>query len=544
MAQHARIWAIALASAAILATGEATAQAPAGAARPAAAAALPVATTDTDAPVRVDAKVSNPKPLFGERIELQVTLRHKPNVRVFFPSKPDLRPLLVDTRDAGRAETQTIGGEVVETIIVPALAVRSGSFKLPAVEVPWHEQDSAGNAGKSGTVTLPVLRVHVQSQFAGDTNVQAAPLPPPRALIEENLPMEIGLLVLAMMTVSALATALALKVYRDRAARMAPKPKVPAHTVAIRQLDALDTSDRITTMEPASVFAELSAILREYLGGRYNFLALDMTSTELLAQLKGTVLRGVQLTEISAFTDLSDLVKFARVPASPEELRAESQFVRKVVERTMLTYEEQEQARRAEAERLARQKRLRLQVMAPLPLRIRAFAVDAFAGALATALLAWVAIDTSKQSLFDVAFLLAPLWLIVRDAIGPQSPGKALVGLQIADNAQDDGPTNRAFRPEAREDDGLATAQMATTGARLLRNLAFGVPLIGLVVESVTCLNLPESRRLGDQWAGTRIIDAQVAARRGKPSWAPAVLLLVMAAVLLLLPFAMGGRPT
>lgn len=507
------------------------------------AAVLPVAASPTDAPVHLEAKLSNTKPLFGERIELQVTMRHKPGVRVFFPSKPDLRPLLVDTRDPGRTETLEVAGEIIETVFVPALVVRAGSLKLPAVEVPWHEQDSQGNPGKSGTVTLPVLRLTVQSQFAGETAPQQAALPQPRPLIEENLPLEIGLLVAAMMAVSALATALALKVYRDRAARRAPKPTVPAHTVAMQRLDALDRSDRFASAEPASVFGELSEILREYLGGRYRFLALDMTSTELLAQLKMTPMRGVQLSEIAAFTDLSDLVKFARMPATAEELRTEAGFVRKVVERTMLTADEQELARRAEAERLARHKRMRLQVMAPLPLRLRAFAVDAFAGSLATALLAWVAIDTAKQSLFDVAFLIIPLWMVLRDVIGPQSPGKTLVGLQIADDNEDTSGRRVTWRTGDQDDDGLSTAQIASGGARLVRNLALGMPLIGLIVEAVTCLNLPESRRLGDQWAATRVIDAQVATRRGHPSWAPAVVLAMMACLLLLLPFAMGGRP-
>lgn len=503
----------------------------------------PASASATSAPpVTVEAKLSTTTPTFGDRVELRVTLRHPPHVRVFFPSKPDLRPLLADTRDPGRTESQTVGGMVVETAIVPALAVRTGALKLPAIEVPWTESDASGGQGRSGTVTIAPLRLTVKSQFAGDNLADPAPPPAPRALVEENVPLEIGLLVAVMMAVSALATAAALRFYRDRAARRAPKPPTPAHTTALARLDELERSDRLQTAEPGSVFAELSEILRQYLGGRYRFLAIDMTSTELLAHLKGVTMRGVQLEEIASFAELSDLVKFAHVPASPDELRKEAQFVRKVVERTQQTALEQAEARRAEDERLARIKRLRLQVMAPHALRLRALAIDVLVGALAMALLGWVAIDTANRALFDACLLLLPVWLVLRDVIGPHSPGKAIVGLQIADNQDETVAPRREWLPDIAQDD-LPTARMADAWPRLLRNLSLAVPVAGLVVEAATCLNLPESRRLGDQWADTRVIDAQVMRRRGTPSWAPAVLLLVLAGLLLLMPWAMGGRP-
>ena len=516
---------------------------------PTATTALPVDGTsaqgDGAAPVDIEAKLSTTTPTFGDRIELRVTMRHRAGVRVFFPSKPDLRPLLVDSRDVGHTERTETNGQIVETVVVAALAVRSGALKLPAIEVPWTETETPGGQPKSGTVTIAPLRLTVRSQFAADITVEPAPLSPPRPLVEENVPLEIGLLIAVMMSISALATALALKFYRHRAGRQAPKPAPAPHTVAMRRLEELDHSERIATGDPAEVFAELSEILRQYLGTRFHFLALDMTSTELLHHLRSAPMRGVQIEEITAFTDFSDLVKFAHLPASAEELRSESSFVRKVVERTMITAQEQEQLLKAENERLLRIKRLRLQVIAPNALRLRALAIDVFSAALATALLAWVAIDTANRALFDFSLLILPIWMVIRDMLGPQSPGKAIVGLQIAENQDDTTRALPEWLPNAPGPEDLgATARIAGPWQRLVRNLSLAVPLAGLIVEAVTCLNLPEARRLGDQWADTRVIDAQVATRRGSPSWAPAVILLAISVVLLLMPLAMGGRPT
>lgn len=506
-----------------------------------AAAASPAAAAA--APIQVEARLSNPTPLFGERIELRVTLRYPTGYRVFFPNRPDLRPLLVDSRDPGRSERSEAGGQIVETLVLPALAVRQGAAKTPPIEIPWHRVTDQGGAGESGTVQVAPLRFSVKSQFANDTEVQASPLPAPRPLVEENVPLEIALLVAAMMALSALITALGLKVYRDRAARRAPKPKVPAHVTALERLRDLRSSGRLESASAREVFAELSEILRQYLGGRYRFAAIDMTSTELLAHLQTVEVRGVMKDEVRAFAELSDLVKFAQVPAAPEELQREAAWVQRVVEKTMLTAEEAEAQRRAEVERLARQRRLRLMVMAPAPLRARAFAIDVFIGALANALLAWVAIDTNSPRLFDVSYVMVPIWLIVRDVLAGQSPGKTLLGLQIA-KWEDELPEEPLARGGRDDADDLPTAEMTGPGARLLRNLLLAVPLAGLVAEAVTCLYLPEMRRMGDQWANTRVIDSRYGSRRGVAGWVPAVLLAAVAAGLLLLPLALGGRPS
>ncbi len=501
---------------------------------------LPAAASATS-PVHIDVKWSNTQPVFGERVELRVTLTYPTGYRVFFPTKPDLRPLLVDTRDPGKVERVEKAGTVTETIVIPALAVRVGLAKTPPIEVPWQAGAQGSAEAQAGTLTVPASRLQVKSQFASETNVVPSPLPAPRPLVEENTPLEIALAAAALMLLAALLTAVGLKYYRDRAAQRAPKERVPAHMVALQRLDEFDRSGRAETAEPRDVFAELSEILREYLGARYHFAALDMTTTELLAQLQAIEVRGVKPGELQSFAELSDLVKFARVPASGEELRNEAAFVRKVVERTMLTVAEQEAQRRAEAERLARQKRLRLAVMAPAPLRLRAFAVDLFVGALLCALLGWVAIDTGSKLLFDLSYVLILAWLMVRDGLAAQSPGKAIVGLQIAQH--DDGENPAPARWHASEGDDVPTAQLASLGARLGRNLLLALPLAGLIAEAVTCLYLPEMRRMGDQWAATRVIDARYGTRRGTPSWMPAVLLVLLAGLLTAMPLLLGGRP-
>lgn len=505
---------------------------------------LPEAPTTAQAPVQVSAKLSTTTPTFGDTVELLVTLKYPNSFRVFFPQHPNLRPLLADPARPGKSEHQESGGQVTDTIHVPLLVVRSGLLRTPAIEVPYHAVTAGGGAGESGTVTVPSQKLVVKSQFANDNEVKPSPLPLPRPLVEENVPLEIALFVLAMMLISGGLTALGLKVYKNRAALLRPKATVPPHVTALSRLRELEHSGRLTSEPARLILAELSEILREYLGGRFRFYALDMTTTELLERVKNLDLRGVTQEELRMFTETSDLVKFAGLPASAEELSELYAFVQKVVDRTMQTPDELERIRALETARLAQQKKLRLQVMAPPPLRVRAFAADLLAGSLVTCVLALLAIRTGRQGLFDASYALWFVWLAVRDTLGGSSPGKALTGLEIAAFEVESADTRRGWHDETLpNEDNALIAKMASFGARLQRNLLLALPGAGFVAEMWTALALPEQRRFGDQWAGTRVIDGRHGQRKGKPAWWPAVVLTLLAIFLFFAPLVLGGRP-
>ena len=93
------------------------------------------------------------------------------------------------------------------------------------------------------------------------------------------------------------------------------------------------------------------------------------------------------------------------------------------------------------------------------------------------------------------------------------------------------------------EDDSILIAKMASWGAKVQRNLLLAVPGAGFVAEIWTAIALPEQRRFGDQWAGTRVVDGRHGMRKGKLAWWPAVVAIVLAGILLMAPLVLGGRP-
>jgi hypothetical protein len=499
-------------------------------------------TAAKSAAVQVTAKVLQPEPVFGSTVDLQVTLRYPKGYRVFFPGRPDVRPFLL-LPDAGKSERTETPDGVTETITIGMLAARVGLQKTPALEVPWHAVTSSGGAGESGVALVPAQRVVVRSQFAAETDIKPAPLPLPKPLIEDNTPLQIGLLLLAAMGIAAALTWLGVRIADRRAALRVQKPLTPPHVTALQRLSELVHGGTLESAEPREVYASLSEILREYLGGRYGIAALDMTSSELLAALQSLDLRGVSLEQLQFFTEFGDLVKFARMPATAEELHAQHDFVRAVVEKTLQTPTELELIRKQEQERLARQRQLRLAVMASLPLRLLALGLDVLIGAIGVALLAWSARSSGIVWLWEVCWLVLPIWLAVRDALAGASPGKVLVGLQIAAFEDEKPlPLTPVWPPRIVPwDNDMPVVQEASMWSRLQRNLLFLFPVAGWLAEAATAVLLPEHRRLGEQWAQTRVIDGRHGMRGTQAQgWGRGAAVLAAAGLLLLVTWLQG----
>jgi len=454
-------------------------------------------------------------PTLGEPFRYEIRFQGPPGTRLFFPPNPAVGPFHLDgvacVDSARRAEgqggstTATTGqadGPLDLTCTVNLRAFRLGRLKLPAVEAAWSHPGSGG-----GSVSVPGKAVEVQGTLGNDAapTLRAAYTPLPIA--ERNWPMIIATALLATVAVTTVLTLLAVLILRRWILpRRFERPRAPAHVIAFGRLEALRPT--LEAEEPGrDVFFALSEILREYLGNRYDFEALELTTREVMARLVAVDLQGVQPLEIEDVLSFADLVKFAKQAASRADAEDVFERTRKLVERTLYVPPETPDLDVAAPEF----------VHAPLVERLAASATDL---ALPFPLLAAL-----RLSLTDVpaialaagwgAFLL--LWLLVRDAAGPASPGHRLLGLRLLDERQD---------------------LLATRPARLKRNALLLVPVIGWTIELLVLASVTRTERIGDQWAHTRVA---VPARRPARTWS-ALALLVGALVTVTLSAWIAGR--
>jgi hypothetical protein len=117
------------------------------------------------------------------------------------------------------------------------------------------------------------------------------------------------------------------------AIRPAPPPR-PPHQIALDKLDHLARTGFGPDADMQVLYFQLSEVIREYLGARFKFPALEMTTEELMDHLPRRVPRGVVVGEIAGWLATCDLVKFAKLQPPPGDARGALETAIRIVEST------------------------------------------------------------------------------------------------------------------------------------------------------------------------------------------------------------------
>ena len=93
----------------------------------------------------------------------------------------------------------------------------------------------------------------------------------------------------------------------------------PPHEIAYERLAAIEASEWLARGELDAYHTHISRVIREYIEARYRIPALELTTTQLLAQLTEGQLGALYVDKIRHFLVNCDKVKFATYqPATAE----------------------------------------------------------------------------------------------------------------------------------------------------------------------------------------------------------------------------------
>jgi low affinity Fe/Cu permease len=95
-----------------------------------------------------------------------------------------------------------------------------------------------------------------------------------------------------------------------------PKVIIPADITALQQLTKLDEAQVWQAGNVKKYHSEISEIIRRYTENRFNFIALELATEEIISELKSKV-NNEQLASITILLQRADLAKFAK--SKPEE---------------------------------------------------------------------------------------------------------------------------------------------------------------------------------------------------------------------------------
>ena len=95
-----------------------------------------------------------------------------------------------------------------------------------------------------------------------------------------------------------------------------PKVIIPPDITALQQLTKLDEAQVWQAGNVKEYHSEISEIIRRYTENRFNFIALELATEEIISELKSKV-NNEQLASITILLKRADLAKFAK--SKPEE---------------------------------------------------------------------------------------------------------------------------------------------------------------------------------------------------------------------------------
>ena len=124
-------------------------------------------------------------------------------------------------------------------------------------------------------------------------------------------------------------------VFNKKEEEKTEKAKVitPADITALQQLTKLDKAQLWQGGGVKEYHSELSEIIRRYTENRFNFIALELATDEIISELKSKV-NNEQLASITILLQRADLAKFAKSKPDEDENKESMHLAKHFVEQT------------------------------------------------------------------------------------------------------------------------------------------------------------------------------------------------------------------
>jgi hypothetical protein len=286
--------------------------------------------------VDVTVEVGPTEATVGDHVRVEIAVRVPAGTRLDPPRiGPQLGPFTVVDGSWRGPEAEPGGERWLWSGSVAAF--RTGELELPSIRLSVVGQD-----GGTTTATSPARTVTIRSVLAPDqapgAEAELADLKPPAEMPADHRPLVAAVAVLGSLF---LAAGLLWWLHRRYAARLAavaapddPFHRTPPHEWVYAELQKLLARRLAEQGQVPLFFAELSHIVKRYLGGRYRTELMERTTSEARADLERAGAPAAAIAAVAALLDRCDLVKFARVLPDAADCREATEQAYRVVDMT------------------------------------------------------------------------------------------------------------------------------------------------------------------------------------------------------------------
>ncbi|WP_047450623.1 hypothetical protein [Alistipes sp. ZOR0009] len=256
------------------------------------------------------------KILIGSQTALKVEVLLKEGKKVRFPNLPDtLQPGLEVVAQFATDTSKAENGAILLTKRYILTSFDSGSYVIPRIPILYF------NGSNVDTLLTQPISLKVNTVAVDSTK---RPLYGIKANIKAPYTFEeIAIAIIAILLLIGAIVGIVMYFRKNKEQPIFTfKKKIvePAHVKAFKELEQLQRKKLWQNGHVKEYFSELTDILRKYLEERMNINAMEMTSFEIMASLKGAGYSNKVLFErLMSTMNTSDLVKFAKYTSDPIE---------------------------------------------------------------------------------------------------------------------------------------------------------------------------------------------------------------------------------
>jgi hypothetical protein len=272
----------------------------------------------------VQAQVEPSTARLGDLITLSIRVTH-PEALVVDPPAFAKTLGTFEVYASTRLPVERAAGKTIDPFRAALQNFTTGQQVLPGLEVPYRDPMGQRLALKTPPLTVTIQEVPPGPKDKGDIRGMIGVLGP-----TAWSPW-------GWVLVASLISALCILLWRKRKRALQgppPPPPIPADERALEKLRKLAASDYLATGKLKEYYIAISDIVREYIEGVFQVMALERTTNEIMRDLrKNAQMATEQQLQLRELLDNCDLVKFAKFrPDAAEAGQAHACAVRFVEE--------------------------------------------------------------------------------------------------------------------------------------------------------------------------------------------------------------------
>lgn len=263
--------------------------------------------------------ITNSEVFIGDIINYDILIDKKEKNDSFFIKKPNFSPFeLIDISETNSDKNYKFS--------IKLRIYKTGDSEIPSIDILAYHKDSNTN------ISIPKKEIVIKSLLTDTQNVDIVDIKSNTSIREKTyiLFWILGVVLLLVIVF------IIVKIYKYKKTLVKEAVELPpraANEIAYEKLSLLISKKLIQKGEYKKYYFELSEIIREYLGNRYKFDSIELTSDELLVKLKQTLeLSRSFIPTIENFLEDTDLVKFSKVIPETSEVDSVTQGGFKIIE--------------------------------------------------------------------------------------------------------------------------------------------------------------------------------------------------------------------